>query len=788
MSLLGIGVFFAALLFSLGEMGFLTRSINLLIAFTLAVIFLSIHLPRRWGRVGAVRLIAGGVLLVAAALLGQGSDLLRLLGFAALAAAVLTVLEKDDPRRPEVGVLLPAVFLFSVFYLAHRHVPHLWWLSNAAALEFSRAVGRVIGQDYAMSATASGFRVAGLAACWGVGRFVWVKPRRWSDLGILVLLLVAVSAVVQMLLTPLALIVQHWAGRLDFLLFNWQVLYLAALLVPIAWYRRRGPVDDPARAWRLAPLAHPVALVAGAVLAFALTLAPRGGPGSGRVLIYDEGFLNWEVPVFGRYGERSGGMFGRLPGFIDAQGYEAVKVPKPLTPEALSDARVLILINVMEFFDAAEKQAIWDFVAGGGSLLVLGDHTGVKGIRGPFNDLLEPVAIEFEFDSATFWAQGWRDALELLPHPINRDILVSEDIQIWVGASLGFSPPGRPVIVGKYGYSDIGDAANLDRSYLGDRRHNPGEQMGDICLAAEAPYGRGRVLVFGDTSPFQNGALVTSWGFVQRTLQWLTDPPSSSRIHLKILALAVAVVLALLARRGLRVSPYAWGTLALGLVLGFQATDRLAEPPPVPKIDLPKALVDLSHGERFDQLTWYDDCVGGLELNLARNGYCPMLMRAFSDRLVRESEVLVLIAPARPFGSGEMDAILDFVRGGGILILSTGYEEKDRSEALLGLFGARIQNVPLAHFETQAFGQKLRFAEAWPLTLERPESIPIAGHPGYPDPVMVFVPEGEGGALLIGDSQFLLNSNLESLEEWNVDNIMFLHTLFERLTSGGLGR
>jgi hypothetical protein len=167
-------------------------------------------------------------------------------------------------------------------------------------------------------------------------------------------------------------------------------------------------------------------------------------------LIVDEGLLNWRVPVFGHYGERSAGMFGRLPGFLRAQGYEGGRVTRPITAESLSGSRVLIVINLMKSFSAEEKQVIWDFVKQGGSLLILGDHTGVGGIREPFNDLLEPVNIKFEFDSATFWAQGWRDQMELLPHPVNRNIIDSEDIQIWIGASLAIRPPARPVIVGMY--------------------------------------------------------------------------------------------------------------------------------------------------------------------------------------------------------------------------------------------------------------------------------------------------------------------------------------------------
>ena len=58
---------------------------------------------------------------------------------------------------------------------------------------------------------------------------------------------------------------------------------------------------------------------------------------------------------------------------------------------------------------------------------------------------------------------------------------------------------------------------------------------------------------------------------------------------------------------------------------------------------------------------------------------------------------------------------------------------------------------------------------------------------GLEDPVMVFVPRGRGGALVIGDSQFLLNSNLEGLDDWHPGNIMFLRELFERLKTPDAG-
>jgi hypothetical protein len=341
------------------------------------------------------------------------------------------------------------------------------------------------------------------------------------------------------------------------------------------------------------------------------------------------------------------------------------------------------------------------------------------------------------------------------------------------------------VIVGKYGYSDIGDAANVERSYLGDRRHNPGEKVDDLVLVAEARYGDGRVMAFGDTSPFQNGALVSAWAFTQRVLLWLAGTPR----YLPVWARAAMVIVGLLllagAWRCLGKTAYAWLAVAAGLVIAAQATERLSDLPPLPRIDLPKAVIEFAHGERFDQLTWYEDCIGGLEFNLLRNGYSTHLMNRFSESLVLDSEVLVIIAPTKPFSGREMAVIDEFMQAGGLLILSTGYEEKDRSEPLFERLGLRIENVPLTHFEVEIFGGTVSFDEAWPFEVSDAGAVPIASHPVYPHPVMVFIQRGEGGALVIGDSQFLLNANLEMLEEWNLGNIMFLKELLTRFKTGG---
>ncbi len=791
MRLSAYAVFTGALLFGLGEMGFLTEAADGFISFCLVLTFIAMHVTWDLRRLRAGNVLTGAGLLAAAAVLGRCGETPRLLAFALIPAAVCSARSEDDSRRRDVALLIPAVVFFLISHLAVRHLAHLWWLADHAALAFSGAVGRLIGQAYAFGATASGFRVLLFVACWGVARLIWAERRRAYDFVIFMAMLVATAAAVELLLTALAIAIQLWLGHLVFLLFNSQVIYLVAALGPVAWYRRRTAPVLPAAAAapgrRVLIRLVTAPLLAGLLIGLGLTLTLIPEPGPGRVLIVDEGLLNWRLPVFGFYGERSGGMFGRLPGFLEAQGYDGARVTRPVTAETLEGSKALIVINLMEPFSAEEKSAIWEFVGRGGSLLVLGDHTGVAGIRMPFNDLLEPVSIEFEFDSATFWAQGWRDALELMPHPINKGIIDAEDIQIWIGASLAIRPPARPVIVGKYGYSDIGDEANVERSYLGDRRHNPGEKIGDLVLVAEARYGAGRVLAFGDTSPFQNGALVSSWAFAQRVFLWLTGTASYLPLWMNIALVAAGIFVLYIASRGTGRSAYAYIMVAAGIAAAAQATGHFTDLPPPPRIDLAKAVVDFSHGERFDQLTWYDDCIGGFEFNLMRNGYSAHLMREFSEEMVLDSEVLVVIAPAIPFSRREIDAVDEFMEAGGLFMLSTGYEERDRSEEILSRLGLEIENVPLAHFEVEIYGQTVRFAEAWPLSVSDPEAAALAYHPDYPQPVMVFVPRGSGGALVIADSQFLLNSNLESLETWYEGNILFLKEVFTRHRAGEAG-
>ena len=85
-------------------------------------------------------------------------------------------------------------------------------------------------------------------------------------------------------------------------------------------------------------------------------------------------------------------MFGTWPVYCRAEGYDFGVIDES-TVEAvdLRGVQTLVLINSPKIWDQRQRRTIYDFVARGGSLLVLGDHTDVFGLMRGFNSLLEPA-------------------------------------------------------------------------------------------------------------------------------------------------------------------------------------------------------------------------------------------------------------------------------------------------------------------------------------------------------------------------------------------------------------
>jgi hypothetical protein len=758
--------FFLSLQFFLYNMGLVGLRLSLFGAVLFLLIFTALSLPPRGFRTSHI-LPAFGLLLTLAVIVRGSYEAVFVFPF--YLATLLLLPKRPDHGEGEREALVIGVFIYSALALLQFYVPGMWHLFHSWGLVISRFSGLLIGQSYLLGRTPSGVPLFLMFLSYYFALALFAREEGFRYYIKMVVLLLIAQVVVLVLLTPLAILIQIKGPAFDVLLLNPEVFLFAGFCLTLR--AKRPEMSTPEAGFKLLWAFAPgiIALV----IAIVLALRPSPGEPGGKVLLYDQGYMNWRTPVYGKYGHKSGGMFGYLPKMLTAAGYE-VETVDSLSRENISGADAIVVINVLDYFSEGEKDAVRQFVREGGGLLALGDHTGVQGIRGPFNDLLEPYRIEFLFDSASFLTKGWGEEAIAIPHPVTHGLYSPSEMDIWVGASLQIRPPARPVIVGRYGYSDIGDIAAVDHAYLGNRVYDPGEQLGDIVLVAANDYGRGRVLVFGDTSSFQNSAMVSSYRFVNRVFSWLTSGGSYGAMKTIILPLLLAVLaLVVVLRRSAAIA----GIISLAMVAGtlVGALPRRIEEHV--DLDMATAVIESSHLERFDQLTWYDDCTGGLQYNLMRAGIYPLLMTRFSEEQIAGSEVAIIIAPVKSFSDGEAAVLERFMEQGGWILYTCGAEENDGSRSFLERQGLRLLDVPLTTFVDSLGTAAVNVYEGWGVEVSAPGAEIIAEKFGFP--YIVRVPRGEGGIVLIADSHFLHCKNLEGMEEYYEGNIIFLKELFE---------
>jgi hypothetical protein len=782
---MGLGLL--ALTLVTGSLGNLSRTLNGTLAVA-ALLMLAFVLPHRsvwatpWQRAGALV-----IMLLSLPFVARGGALG--LSGAALFFFALSLLVSDEVLGSASALLLTA-FLFAIYRVLLAHLPALWYAEQWMSLSFSGLVG--VGLK--LGPEALGMLPLVLFGCFAFSTFLLsvargagtvptlseeASGRRWTAVIILVAwLLGLVLSLAAYIWTQPPLgswVLTHWPAPvmlspaiesvptltyLDSLPLLFALMWLVSALASLGLVPQSLALRPPTGSGRW--LGAGLGLLALATLL--LTLNPPLRPRRGMVLFYDAGQLDWGRPVFGRYGPRSGGTFGLWPDYLALYGYGART--GPLTTENLEAAQVVVLVNLPVDLSAEEKERLLAFVERGGGLIIWGEHTGLVGIREPVNDILRQLPgnpIHLRFDSAVPTRQGWAEGLTLSPHPALYEVQDPIDLVIAIGASLDITPPARPIIVGRFGHSDQGDATNQVRNYVGDMRYRPGEPLGDLVLAAEVQHGLGRVVVLGDTTPLGSVNLMTNMPVHARLLDWVTAAPLLAGAGFCLfvgrsrLALFGAVLV-----------------LGLSLVLTSQV-NRLQSEPPLPTG--PIAYVDLSHQERFDRMLWEETSIGGLGHNLVRNRTVPLLLRELDAGALDGADVLVIIAPGQPFAPAEAELVRHWVEAGGSLLVSVGFEESEASRDLLAAFGLAVEHIPLGPVEAQRDTGTVRFHEAWPVRASGEQAQTIVEGYGYP--LAVYQPWGQGGVVLIGDSAFLLGGTLEGEGGYEEGNILLLRDMLQ---------
>jgi hypothetical protein len=554
-----------------------------------------------------------------------------------------------------------------------------------------------------------------------------------------------------------------------------------------------------------------------------------------KIVACNQGYLDWERPVHGRYGQASAGMYGMLPEFVASLGGR-LEPSDELSAQHLQEADVLLLIHPVGPWPEDRLARVREFVLRGGSLLVLAGTPVREGeLASSYDDVLGYVltgnaerdsvplnegeaapaenarpaaaAIEVRFDTAASVTWHWQDAYAAMAHPAvmgvedgrNRFGMVS-------GPSLRVRWPARPILVGRWGWSDPGIDLALTRVY----RYHAGEKLGDLVLAAEQRLGRGTVVVVSDAFGFTNEGNVNSYVFTGRMLAYLAggagSPQAAWRQLLGLLACVALVGLVALPLEAVRLARVA---VILALVLAGSRTISSLSMRVLPdgRQHAPSnnvAYIDASHMEAYSDAGWGFDGVAGLALTLMRNGFQAFLLPELTSERLGRAGMLVSIAPSRPFSRAEAAAVRRFVEDGGIFICTVGADRVWPVQPLLEEFDLRVPPVPIpperdvrepapmGHFRTlyrppgADYDARLLVYHGWPVECSRTDEL-VRGFGNLP--IIALGDVNGGKVVLVGDTAFAMNKNLEYIggEPFGgrYDNAHFWRWLIGTLTGQG---
>jgi len=711
-------------------------------------------------------------------LLGAVGSFLDTAATPLFAAAWIAGMVGLDRRTREASALAGCVAMIGVVGAILSRTPWLWNAVNRLAVSLTTVLFSWVGGG-GLGASASG-----LSALLLVGPcLVWAAVRGGRHRFVPV-----VTAIALFLVHAGSSSLFGFSPRLRLVV---ELVYVAFLLLlcvrAVRRQRRFAAVRRPCWGGVVPALVFLFAFACG--MSWLPELAPGRRHAEPRtVLFVDHSLLgSWTTPADAAPGAAfSGANFGQFPEYAGAAGHRVVTAYE-IDEERIEDVDLVVIINPGAPFSVEEKESLYAFVKSGGGLLVLGDHTNMGGIMDAVNGLTAPLGLSLAFDSAVSLNPGWSRALRVLPPFSERFRPI--DVPVSIGASVGAAvhPAVAPILVGRRAFSDPGVVENIERALLGNLAFDRGERYGDVVLAAVRYLGRGKVALFGDTSVFQNSALTLSYAFTDGLIRWLTDGTGAWRApFVGVLALLLLLGAALLLDRS---DALVSGVVAIAFAAGVLSGTAIAvSPKDVGPMTGPTALIDAGHGNLIRWEPLHTSGVEGLGVNLARNGFLPLVYhKGLVGSLPSPQSVVVSVAPTRSYSQREVRDLLAWVEDGGGLIVTTGWPQSAGLAPFLAHIGVSVASAPLGAVRPDVVSLDVQpqLPSAWPLEAS-PEWVPL-GSVEWDDVRYTVIAErsiGLGWIIVVGDNGVFLNENLEGKDYAYVENTALLSTLLSRPRGG----
>ncbi|MBN2492785.1 MAG: hypothetical protein JXQ29_18195 [Planctomycetes bacterium] len=559
---------------------------------------------------------------------------------------------------------------------------------------------------------------------------------------------------------PLAVAAQFWNPIYH------AVLLLPPLLAAAFLLHRRRPAPGAAVSEKNAPgaffsdttvarargvwiLAAPALVaVAAAALTLAVVWQPSGARKPGRLLI-DEHHSElddwtrrrWRQKNFDTtstlrpfdtewHGQDSGYNYATLWEYL-SRFYDVGRLREPIRADRLADVDVLVLKIPSKDFSRDEIDAAVDFVARGGGLLLLGEHTNIYGSGTHLNRLAERLGFRFRYDCLFGIDEVFKErfAPPLVPHPV---IQAMGPLDFATSCSIDPATSSGRAVIRNTGLKNLGP--NYFASNFYPQPVDAPEMIyGSFVQLWATHHGRGRVLAFTDSTIFANFSLFDPGKseLFLGMVEWLGREEAG---HGKRWRVLLALLLGAAAVLGAWFRPTA-GVLGLGAALfGWAAGAVLVQHLHTRSLPLPKARLPLVRLAFERSLTrtglptggfigGHDDHFGLFERAVQRlteihqgpdrPGRTWTTFRATGATALRGDGVVVILPSEEP-DPAFLAALERYVREGGkLLVLDAPENEESTASTLLAPF-------------------RLALETARGVRGEAPRAGPVEGPPGWP--------------------------------------------------------
>lgn len=568
--------------------------------------------------------------------------------------------------------ILPYFFLFaSHFHRADFVAPVMTFLLNVFGVPTTFSDGflnvQTAGTVYPFILSFDGLGVyvslnivAGAFAMF----FLYETPKKYYLILPLVVFIYMVFRYIGIILVFLKLQQVNVLWRLDVLTVSLTPLpFILELILPRfptrtcleSKYTGGGGISRDIDAWVITAMA---VLVLSSVAFFGFV--DPGQKKNGRIIL-DEGHSDWEWTTqrFDTtwYNQQSTYNYYSMAEYLK-YFYKVDQRADPLTQQLLANYDILFVKTPTKLFSEEEILAIEDFVRGGGGLLLVGDHTNVFGVTTNLNPVAGRFGMDFTYD-AQYDLNG--DLSDYSRPKILPDPVVQHMPAFMFETSCMIDAPlmAEHSIIG-YGIKSVGADYSQPNFFPASAGDATDTEFGLFVQAAGVTFGKGRVFLLGDSTPWSNFSMfmpgkpelllgIMEWLDRRNTILDLVHPMSAI---VGIVSLVALIVLAWTLDRGKTIFVVIVVSFLVAplSVLTFQRLNLFYYPLPKASGNYVKVNFETEHSNielpTLHLVTNIERAYDTFFIWLQRLNYVPSVKPTYLEAL-HESDGVVIINPAK---------------------------------------------------------------------------------------------------------------------------------------------